>query len=350
MVRKPSRAGSQFVMKKLLFLILLVYIAVASSTCFAYERVNPRGPMAIRNQMPLYLFWYFFPQDKAEVVEYKKFSTAFDYTISNVVIDKVTTPSEEYIIRADMEVNRYNLNVKYGVLEKLEASLEIPYLVLSKGYLDSFVEEFEDFIGATAVGARKRTEKYKFNYNVQHNSKNLINTQNPPDGIGDIAISAKYMLIDEIEGLPRTSVRGAVKFPTASKNKYLGTEKFDYGLGILLDKSFSRLFTYFNFNTVFIEKPSFLSEMNIKNFILSSMLGLEYCFTERFSTVLQGTWHSTPYPTTGTDPLDNDAVEIGLGLNYQFTMNSNWHIAVVENGYADSTPDVTFQLGGKIKF
>jgi len=298
----------------------------------------------------MYLFWYFFPQDKADVARDKKIDAVFDYTVSNVITDKVTTPTEEYIIRMDMEVNRYNLNLKYAPAERIEMSLEIPYLVMSKGYLDNFVEEFERAIGATAVGARKRADKYEFNYDVSHNDRKLIYTQSPVNGLGDIALSAKYMLKDETEYLPRISLRGAVKFPTASEDKYLGTGKYDYGAGLLFDKSFERFFTYFNISGVLIEKPDFLDEMDIKNFIVSGMLAFEYCFTERFSAVLQGTWHSTPYPTTGTDPLDNNAAEVGLGLNYQLTMNSNWHVAVVENCYADSTPDVTFQLGGKIKF
>lgn len=336
--------------KKALFIILPFNVIMMASLCFGYERVNPRGPMAIRNQMPLYLFWYAFPQDKADVVEPKKFNAAFDYTVSNVIVDKATVPGEEYIVKADMEVARYNLAVKYGILDNMELELEVPYLVLSKGYLDGFVEHFEGTVGATAVGARRRSDKHQFNYDVQHNYHSLINTQTPTDGIGDTAVSAKYMVRDQTEGLPRISVRGAVKLPTGSDTKFLGSGKFDYGLGLLFDKSFDRFFTYLNISTVFIDKPNFLGDINVKNYILSGMLGFEYCFTERFSGILQGTLHSTPYPKSGITPLDNNAGEIALGLNYQLTVNSNWHIAVVENTYADSTPDVTFQLAGKIKF
>ena len=338
------------VMKKITPVTLLMCLLVLSPLCYAYERVNPRGPMAIKNQMPLYLFWYAFPQEKAAVVAPQRLEAALDYTVSNVIIDKVTTPTEEYIVQADMEVNRYNLNVRYGIIEKLEASAEIPYLVVSKGYLDDFIPGFERAIGATAVGARQRAEKYQFKYVVQHNYRDVMRLQEPPAGLGDIAVAAKYMLIDEMQGLPRVSVRGALKFPTASKGTYLGTGKFDGGLGLLLDKSFGRLFFYGNANAVFINKPSFLDEFTMKGYIISGMLGLEYCFTERFSGALQGTLSSTPYPKTGTDPLDNPAGECALGLNYQFTVNSNWHIAVVENMFADSSPDVTFQAGGRIKF
>jgi hypothetical protein len=165
-----------------------------------------------------------------------------------------------------------------------------------------------------------------------------------------MALSAKYMLLEEEEAVPRVSVRGAVKFPTASEAKYLGSGKYDYGGGLLADKSFGRLFTYLNLNAVVINKPNFLNELNMENFIMSGMAAAEYCFTERFSGIAQGTWNSTPYPKTGTDPLDNQACEVALGLNYQFVPGANMHIAVAENVFADSTPDVTFQLGGDIKF
>jgi len=334
--------------KTLFFIVVSLFIF--SPVSFGYERINPRGPMAIRNQMPLYLFWYFFPQESARITTQQNIEADFDYTVSNCIFDKVTTPTEEYVVRADMEVNRFNINVRYGVFERFEASLEVPYLVLSRGYLDSFVEEFEDLIGATAIGARKRTDRNQFNYNVQLNYVDLINTKDPSSGLGDVALAVKYMLIDDMEGFPRTSLRSAVKFPTASEDKYHGSGKFDYGFGILMDKTFSRLVSYFNFNTVFIQGPDCFSVLNIKDYILSGMLALEYCFTERLSGIVQSTWHSTPYPKTGTDPMDNDALEVTLGFNYQFTKYSNWHIAAVENIYADSSPDVTCQLGGRMRF
>jgi hypothetical protein len=336
--------------KVVLYIFLAGYIFMGPSPAISYEEFHPRGPMPIRNQMPMYLFWYFFPQEKAEVAGYKRFGAVFDYTVSNVITDKVSSPSEEYIVRMDMEVNRFNVNLKYGLMERLELAFEIPYLVTSKGYLDGFIKGFEEKIGATAVGARKHTDDFKYDYYVAHNYQILIQRSEPADGLGDMALAAKYMLMDEMGVLPRISARGALKFPTASESKYLGSGKYDAGAGVLLDKSLGRLFTFLNFNGVLISKPDCLKEMDLKNFILSGSIAAEYFFTERFSVIAQGTWNSTPYPTTGTDPLDNQAAEVGLGLNYKFTANSNWHIAVMENVFADSTPDVTFQLGGNIKF
>ena len=334
-------------LKKTIVVFCFLWIAAACA-CHAYENVNPRGPMAIRNQMPLYLFWYAFGQERAGVVAEKKLDTTFDYTVSNVIVNKSTWAGEEYIVKADMEVNRYNLGLRYGILENAEVSLDVPYLVLSKGYLDTFISNFERGVGATAVGARRKTDKYQFNYSLQHNYQDLVSLREPVDGIGDVAVNAKYMIRDETGALPRISARAAVKIPTGSTDKYLGSGKCDYGFGLLLDKRFGRFFAYANGSAVYIPRPSFLSDLRTKKYILSGMLAGEYCFTERFSSVVQGTFHSTPYPKTGTEPLDNAAGELALGLNYQFTERSSYHIAVVENCFADSTPDVTFQIGGRI--
>lgn len=333
----------------LLFLFLCIYLSLAYPI-FASEKFWPKGPFSIRNQVPLYLIYYFFPQESARVVDSNNLTVSFDYTVSNIVVDKVTTPTEEYIIRMDMEVNRFNLNLRYGLFDRMEMSLEIPYLVLSEGYLDAFVEEFEDLIGATSVGARRRTDRGRFNYNVRHNNRDLVKLIMPVDGIGDIVVGGKLMLFNEKRIRPAVSIRSALKFPTASEDVYLGNGGYDFGIGVLLDKSFGRFFVYFNLNVVYIAKPNYFEEFDMEDYILSGLFAIEYCITEKTSVGIQATWNSTPYPHTGTDPMDNDAIEVALGFTYDFGKNVSWHFVVVENTYADSSPDVTFQTGYKLIF
>ena len=43
---------------KILTAVVIAFFAFVPS-CFGYERVNPRGPMAVRNQLPIYLFYLF---------------------------------------------------------------------------------------------------------------------------------------------------------------------------------------------------------------------------------------------------------------------------------------------------
>nr|MBU1327924.1 DUF3187 family protein [Candidatus Omnitrophota bacterium] len=313
------------------------------------------GPIPIRNQMPLYLFYLQMEPDKAGVVEQDKFEIDADYTVSNVTVSCFTPVSSLYNINIDAEVSRITLDLKYGIYENAEIGLEIPYLSLSRGYLDGFVEEFEKTVGATTPRSRIRQGSYNFNYSFIYNGQNLIKRTNASDGLGDVVLKAKYQMLEEdvYWFLPNMSIRTAVKFPTGDKKSLLGSGELDYGFGLLLDKTFSEKITvYAGCNFIIIEKPSFFSVLNLKRNMVSGIIGAEYLFTQRFSMVAQLTGNSTPYPSSGTNALDESAFDVGLGLNYIWKekQNVSWHLAFTENINSASSPDVSLNTGWKVGF
>lgn len=321
----------------------------------AIEFSKKSGPIAIRNQMPLYLFYLQMAPDKAEVIEQNKASINADYTVSNVTVSGFTPATSLYDIQIDMEVSRITLDFRYGLYDNLEVGLEVPYISLSKGYLDNFVEGFEDAIGAKTPRSRERQGSYNFNYSLIYNSQSLINKKHSIGGLGDIALNAKYQLLKEGQGgfLPNLSLRGALKFPTAEKDDLLGSGEFDYGLGLLIDKVFfERLYIYGGCNVVRIQKPSFFSMLDIDQEIFSGVLAAEYFFTKKVSLVAQVTGNSTPYPSSGTNAMDNSAYEFGFGFNYRCKEKEDvvLSFAVIENIESASSPDASFNLGLKAGF
>ena len=82
------------------------------------------------------------------------------------------------------------------------------------------------------------------------------------------------------------------------------------------------------------------------------MLAGEYFFTKGFSFVTQVTGNSTPYPESQTNVLENQAYELGIGVNYRCKEKSDtlWHFAFTENIKSASTPDVSFHTGLDWKF
>ena len=247
------------------------------------------------------------------------------------------------------------LDLRYGLSEKLEAGLDVPYLSLSRGYLDEFVERFEDTVGATTPRSRARQGSYNLNYSFIYNSQSLIKRTNASDGLGDIVLKAKYQISKEDENgfWPNASFRAAVKLPTGEKRSLLGSGEIDYGFGVLLDKTFSEKITvYTGCNFVIIEKPSFFSVLNLKRNIISGLLGVEYLLTQRFSIVVQATGNTTPYPSSGTNALDESAIDLGLGVNYRFKEKENvsWHFAFTENVNSASSPDVSLDAGFNVGF
>ncbi len=303
----------------------------------------------------VYLFYLQMEPDKAGVVEQDKFEIDADYAVSNVTVSCFTPVSSLYNINIDAEISRIALNFRYGLYENLEVGLEVPYISLSRGYLDNFVEDFESRVGATTPRSRERQGSNNYNYSFIYNNQNLINKVKSSDGIGDIVLKAKYEILKEERNSfkPNISLRSAVKFPTGRKSDLLGSGEFDYGLGVIADKLLlKRLCLYCGLNVVFIQKPSFFSMLNLKKEIVSGLLGLEYLATERFSIVMQVTGNTTPYPSSGTNVLDEDGYDAGLGINYTWKEKKNisWRLAFTENINSASSPDVTFNTGWNIGF
>jgi hypothetical protein len=336
--------------KLIIFIIFIVVLFSCIPAIFAKI-----GPIPIRNQMPLYIFYLQMEPDKANVIERNKFDINADYTVSNVTVSCFTPVSSLYNINIDAEVSRITLDFRYGIYEKAEVGIEIPYLSLSRGYLDEFVKGFEDTVGATTPRSRIRQGSYNFNYSFIYDNQNLIKRNNASDGVGDIVLKAKYQILEESEYSfwPDISFRAAVKLPTGDKRSLLGSGKFDYGFGLLLDKTFSKKITvYTGCNFVIIEKPDFFSVLNLKRNMVSEIAGLEYLLTQKFSLVAQVTGNSTPYPSSGTNALDESALDIGFGINYIWKekQNISWHFAFTENMNSAASPDVSFNTGWKIGF
>lgn len=335
-----------------LFLSLNMSLAVADESEQVLDKRS--GPIGIRNQMPLYLFYLQMVPDVAGVTERNKFKVNADYTVSNITVSAFTPKTSLYDIQIDLEVNRITLDLRYGLYDNLEIGLEVPYISLSSGYLDNVIETVEDGIGARTPRSRKRQGTNEFDYRFKYNGNFLINQRQSTEGLGDIVLTAKYQLLkDKGWFWPNLSARSAIKFPTAEKDDLLGSGEFDYGFGLLMDKGFfNRAFLYIGANIIMIEKPSFFSVLGLKDEIFSGLLALEYFFTQRFSLVTQVTANSTPYPFSDTNPLDNEGYEWGLGLNYRLKEKKDisWHFAITENISAASSPDASVHTGINWKF
>jgi len=340
--------------KRTIFTVLLmIFVAInayADDLSWKITEYEPYGPLPVKNQMPLYIYYLNFSPDKAQVLDQGKFSWDLGYQVSNGVLDKVTTGTEEYIIQIDTEITRVNLDLRYGIYENLEVGLDIPYIVFSRGYLDGFIENFEETFHFTTPGARDNSDRHDYKYEVRKDGAYLIRSEKPHSAFGDSILSLKYKLLDEYydEPWPTFSVKAALKIPTGSKSDLTGNEEWEAGISLLADKSFTdRWFCYVNLNTAFIQKPSFFADWNMDSYILSGTVATEFFFTKELCSVLQLTANTTPYPESGTDPLDNNAYDVAWGFNYKFKDNIEGRIYATENLETDSSPD--FGLGGGLK-
>ncbi|MSM39415.1 MAG: hypothetical protein GJT30_07330 [Geobacter sp.] len=122
--------------------------------------------------------------------------------------------------------------------ERLDFSLEIPFIyqstsaVVAGQYMGMQQGQTTgtQSVMAAMSGSGPRTSA---------SSGTVSNSQS---GLGDMKLSAGYLLYSEEEFVPAIRPNFYVKLPTADKNKYLGTGAFDEGIAVELTKWFGDWF------------------------------------------------------------------------------------------------------------
>lgn len=151
-------------------IILITVLWIASSAlCLQAEenKYQPSGPLNIRNQMPMYIFYMSMSPDKAQTLKKGKFGIEAGYHVTNNIIRQNDPwPSSKsyseliYDITIDAEIQRFYADIKYGILDNFEIGIDVPYFAYSGGYLDGFIQNFEDtFDCITTPSGREDREK-----------------------------------------------------------------------------------------------------------------------------------------------------------------------------------------------
>ncbi|MBI4834240.1 MAG: transporter [Planctomycetes bacterium] len=185
-----------------------------------------------------------------------------------------------------------------------------------------------------------------FNYGLSDNLDAgieipLVNLTQDTYGIGDITLRSKYLILPENDTRPAMLVKLALKTPSGSESKSLGSGKTDAGLLFVITKSFGDLTLFANggYNVIDLPKSDIWNDN-------SGFFGIGLQQAIGKDLTLLGEITSEPY--WGTDFSDNPvtgAVGITWGINQKVTMDF-----AVRLGLNDSNRDYAVINGISINF
>ncbi len=318
----------------------------------SYGMMKPRGLEPVRNLMPLYMLFLQMPPESARSqAPVGGWTFDIEYQVSNSIVDGFTPATEFYNIVIDAEVTRASVDVRHRVNDRLEVGIEVPVVVLGPGYLDSFVESFEDAVGANTPRSRKERSRDNYTYKFRRNGVFLIETADSSVGLGDVELKAKFTIVEEGDAMPHVAVRGALKLPTADSSKLLGGGQVDGGIGLAFDKQLHRrVHSSANINALLIGDPDPLESLDLDTVMFSWALGFEVFPTNNFSFLTQVSGSSTPFPgDSDTAVLENAPIDATFAFAYAFTPDVVWDFSVVENIQSQASPDVSFRTAVTIR-
>ena len=159
-------------------------------------------------------------------------------------------------------------------------------------------------------------------------SSSSAGTNQSESGLGDITLRVGYVLVPEKESIPQIRPTAFVKFPTADKNKSLGTGEFDGGFAVAISKW---LGNWNPFAEAGYTVQGRSAQLALRNYMAYNA-GVGYQFAESFHPILllKGT---TP-PADGASSL----LEVRLKLKYQAT-NHTGIDGYVSKGITTNSPD-----------
>ena len=293
------------------------------------------GPAMLRNDHLVYLpFFSTAMPDRARALAPQHWALEIGYMDSNTIVESHNVTETDRVI-VDAEVQRAELNVKYGLSPQWEIGGTLPYLVIGGGYMDSFIQSFEDAFGFVTPGARESRGKNEFRYLFRVNSQNLIDVSDKViTGLGDVPVYLKYQFRNEPGGfLPRVAARGILKLPTAT-HFLLGNDRIDGGFGLLAEQPLPwRIFTFYNVDVTTVHLPRKLDTLDTDPVMVSGSLGFEHFLTNRLSWQMELTMATHPLPPFHPDmaTLNRKPMGVALGGVYRFSKGTAVRVNAAEN-------------------
>jgi len=186
----------------------------------------------------------------------------------------------------------------YGITERIELSAEIPYLF--------------------------------------HNHEGVERM----DGIGDINLVGKFLLLEEKESRPALALKGALKTKSGNEEKGLGSGDFDYSVVGVASKSFGTLALHAMFGYTLVGPNG---DDNVSDIYLYG-LAADYGVTEKFHVVAEIAGNRHPDRTASEDPLSGL-----LGFTHQIADKVILD-GGVRFGFNDAVPKWNTTIGVSITF
>lgn len=249
----------------------------------------------------------------------------------------------------DGESYRTTLAIDYGVNDRLELGLVLPYIRHGSGELDSLIEQWHSF-WSMPNGNRGAFPRDRLTYSYRRDGREQAQLIDSASGLGDIDLTFGWQLSDA-RGTA-WALRGGVTLPTGDADKLTGSESTGVYLGLHASEhglfAMESLYAHGSFGLLWLGEGEVV-EAARKDWVSYGSAGLGWMMNNRISLKLQLDFHSALYDSALTEIGEFTAVAVFGGSIYA-SNNTVFDIAVSEDILVGASPDIVFQLGVRSVF
>ena len=322
-------------------LITIPFVSVAND-------YSSRGPLAFKNQNPLYLEFLNIEPTGASVLARNNFSFRVDNTYSNV-FEIGASQTNDLLI--DAEVLRTALHFNYGIYDDMELGLEIPFIRFDTGFLDGFLQKYHKSFGFPN-GGRETVSNGSFTYRLIKNGTAIYRVNQEDFNLGDIILNFKHNFIKEEKIKPSVAWLFYFKFPTGDRGEGLGSGNPDFGFAAALEKNYKRFHGFLNLG-YFVNGGQDPIQKYIYDVYFSYVIGGEFSISHPVSVVAQ-IYGGTPLLRgTGMQQLDDFPMDLQIGFKGEHPLKEKKNIRLTwQTGFSEDInpngPSIDFTVLGSV--
>lgn len=302
-------------------------------------------PFSVRNLSPAALVHGLAIAESANVLSpgEKMGQLSFDL-VNNATSDQ---NSKETII-LDGETYIGTLSIRYGLSERIQIGLDLPYIHHSAGFLDHFIADWHDFFGLPN-GDRNRFPDNQLNYSYEDANEGL-NINSDESGFGDLRASLVYQLFSGTK--TSYAIRFSIKAPTGHAEKFTGSEAWDTSLALMAQYedslSSGNYSVWAGIAGNYLGNGEFLAD-RVNNLVANGWLGGGWSPYHWLGLNIQLDSHSSLYDSKLKE-LGDPALIMTLGASFALSEKTILDLAFSEDLNVEVSPDIAFHLSLKHTF
>jgi len=297
-----------------------------------------RGPVANRNQFPPAFLFISLEPERARVLKKgeRTLSANFDYS-NTLILQKNDLESLEI----DLESLRAVLQANFGLGSNLEIAGRLPLYWMYAGFLDPFISSFHHAFGLPNY-IRDGEPDNVFRYHWRVEDVPILEREEGFVALGDLTVQVKRAISWKELGATELAARAAIKLPTGSRDKLVGSGGTDLGFGVELSRVGRKVGGFFNLS---YHVTSDLDEAQSKNFF-SWMGAVDWRFKPSLSAILEYD-EFRPMLESDISALSKDGRQVILGLRWRRSDRFHYEWRLAED-LSSTSPD--FTLGFQITY
>ncbi|MBI5362882.1 MAG: DUF3187 family protein [Planctomycetes bacterium] len=322
--------------------LLVVVLAFAPSCALIAThsdapRAKVRGPIPTRVQQPNKLTILAFRPRRARAGEAaQELRVTGEYSS---MFENGDVGDERVVL--DGEIARLAVAARFAVASRTDLEVELPVVYASSGFLDRFVEAWHALLGFPG-GGRDERERFTYAMEIEKDGREIYDLEGNELGFGDVPVVLTHQLVEESPSSPAVSVRAGIDLPLGSDSRGFGNGAFDWGGGVLAEKSWGRWTTTGALDWVDAKRPSSFvgSGVEVED-DLSLQWGLEYRWNDAVS-LLGGVIANGPVTRDfRIKELNREMVSVDVGLAFDVGERSTLVVGFEDDVVAESGPDFT---------